>query len=505
MAEVYKFKTKPYKHQVAALKKLMELKGVGALLMEPRTGKTKVAIDFVSMAHQVGKCNRVLVVCPASIMDVWVDEIAMHCPFRYRITIWDKKGRKKVDLPRFGTDVLDFVIVNYDAFSTPGRVTGRRTNNTIKRSRTRGGRFDMLRAFKDWMPEAILLDESHRIKSYTAQKAKILHKLGPVASIRIIMTGTAITKKKRVFDLFSQWKFLNPQSPLLHSPDGTPLNLGDFKERFGVWTTRNGFPQWLREKNPKTLYKLLHLESFAVSRDECFDLPENFPDRLIKVALEESAQVYDDMAEEMIAMIQSGEYTQATIKLVQNLRLSQITSGLAKTDPTPEHPTGRWAVIGAEKLRKLEDLMVDLQENEEKFIVCARFKADIQRIMALGKKMKIPTFVLIGGQKRQERTAMIRRFKEQSGTAMFIMNPAAGSMGIDLRQASTMIWYSMITSFVDYTQTRDRIALSGRANRFIFLLGEGTYDELQYESQGDDEALVKMMMASPEKLRRKFK
>lgn len=505
MTETYKFKTKPYRHQVAALKKLMELHGVGALLMEPRTGKTKVAIDFVSMAHQVGQCNRVLVVCPSAIIDVWVDEIAMHCPHKYTVTIWDKKGRKKVDLPRFGRDCLDFVIINYDAFSTPGRITGKDSEGNVRRSRTRGGRFDMKAAFKAWMPDAILLDESHRIKSMTARKSRIMHGLGPLARIRIIMTGTAVTKKKRIFDLYSQWKFLNPGSPLLHGPDGERLTLKEFKQRFGVWTERNGYPQWLRERNPKTLHKLVHTESFAVSRDECFDLPENFPDQVIHVPLEESASVYDQMAEEMVAKIKSGEITQASIKLVQNLRFAQITSGLAKTDPTPEYPEGRTAIIGSEKLRVLQDLLIDLQENEEKVVICARFRADIQRIDKLCKKLKMTSFVLYGGQKREERTAQIKRFREHQGPAAFIMNPQAGSMGIDLRTASTMIWYSMINSFVDYTQARDRIALSGNANRFIFLLAEGTYDELQYETLGDDNTLVKMMMASPERLLRGFK
>lgn len=510
MAEKYKFKTKPYKHQVAALRKLMELGGVGALLMEPRTGKTKVSIDFVSMAHQVGKCNRALIICPASIIDVWVEEIQTHCPHRYRITIWDKKGRKKVDLPRFGSDVLDFVIMNYDAFSTPGRATGVLTDKEgnkvgVKRSRTRGGRYDIIRLIKAWLPEAILLDESHRIKSASAKKSRALHRLGPVAPIRLILTGTAVTKKKRVFDLYSQWKFLNPDSPLLHGSDGERLTLQDFKKRFGVWTDRNGYPQWLRERNPKTLHKLLHEESFAVAREECFDLPPAYPDVVIKVPLEESASVYDQMAEEMVAMIHSGEITEASIKLVQNLRFTQITSGLAKTTPTPGAPEGKTVVIGAEKLRALQDLLVDLQENEEKVVICARFRADIQRIQQLCTKMKMDNFVLYGGQKREERTAEIRRFREHQGPAAFIMNPQAGSMGIDLRTASTMVWYSMIQSFVDYSQSRDRIALSGKANRFIFLLGEGTYDELQYETLGDDEGLVKMMMASPEKLLRNFK
>lgn len=496
----YKFKTKPYKHQVAALRKLLELKWGGALLMEPRTGKTKVAIDFASILHMAGKCNRVLIVCPSAVMDVWVDEILLHCPVKHTITVWDKKGRKKVDLPRYGRNVLDFVIINYDAFSTPGKITGRRDDGSAKRSRTRGGRYDIYNKFKAWQPQAIFLDESHRIKSPNARKTRMLRKLGPLASYRVIMTGTAVTKKKRVFDLYAQWKFLNPESPLVKGQ-----NLADFKARFGVWTDRNGYPQWIKERNPKTLHRLVHAEAFAVARDECFDLPDAFPDQIIHVPLEESAKVYDDMAEEMIAMIESGEVTEASIRLVQNLRFSQITSGLAKTAPTPTNPEGRWAVIGSEKLRVLEDLLVDWFDQGEKIVICARFRLDIERIRALCKKLKVDAQVLYGGQKREERTQEIRRFREKTGPAAFIMNPSAGSMGIDLRTASTMVWYSMIQSFVDYSQSRDRIALSGKANRYVFLLAEGTYDELQYETLGDDEALVKLIMSSPERLRRGFK
>lgn len=504
----YKFKTKPYRHQVAALRKLIENGWGGALLMEPRTGKTKVCIDYASILHQAGKCSRVLIVCPAAIIDVWVDEIRTHCPFKYRITIWDKKGRKKVDLPRFGQDILDFVIINYDAFSTPAsaardRKTGavkRREDGSIVRQRRKGGRYAVLASIKTWQPQLIVLDESHRIKSSSARKATALVRLGPVAPYRVIATGTAVTKAKRVFDLYMQWKFLNPSSPLV-----ADHNLASFKDRFGRWTTKNGYLQWLGGRNPKTLHKLVHAEAFAVTRDECFDLPASFPDQIIHVELEETAKVYDDMAEEMVAKIKSGEITEASIKLVQNLRFAQITSGIARTAPTPAYPKGRTVRIGSEKLRVLEDLLVDWIDQEEKIVICARFRGDIISIAKLCRKLKVEPQILMGGQDRPSRTKMITDFRNQAGPAIFICNPQAGSEGIDLRTASTMVWYSLTQSFVNYTQMKDRIALSGKANRFILLLARGTYDELQYDNLGDDEALVKMIQRSPECLLRNFK
>jgi SNF2 family DNA or RNA helicase len=440
----------------------MELEWGGALLMEPRTGKTKVSIDFASIRHQQSKVNRVLVVCPSAVIDVWIAEIATHCPFEYTVTVWDKKGRKTIDLPKFGRPTLDFVIINYDAFSTPGKATGRREDGSLVRSRKRGGRYDVMRALQAWAPQLIVLDESHRIKSPSAKKATALVKLGTVADYRLICTGTAVTKAKRTFDLYMQWKFLNPESKLLwnHETNHTHTS-ATFKDMYGRWLTlpKENFSRFVGVRNPKRLHALVHAESFAVSRDECFDLPESYPDQIIHVDLEESADVYDQMAEEMVAKIRSGEYTEATIRLVQNLRLAQITSGIARTEPTPQYPNGRLVRIGSEKLRVLQDLLEDWFEQDEKVVICARFRADIQSIAKLTTKLKAPTYLLYGGQERATRTAAITGFRETRGTAAFIMNPQAGSLGIDLRTASTMVWYSLTQSYVDYTQSRDRIAL----------------------------------------------
>lgn len=500
MTTAYKWKTKPYRHQVAAVKRLLELGFGGALLMDPRTGKTKVCIDYASILYQVDRISRVLVVCPVSVMDVWIDEIQLHCPVKYRITVWDKDGRKYVALPRYGTEYLDFVIVNYDAFSTPGDIIGKWPDGTLKRSKKVGGRYDVVKKLSRWQPDLMILDESHRIKGGRSQKTVMLHRLSKFAEFRVLATGTAVTKKKRVFDLYPQWVFMNPRSELIRDHTMT-----SFKRKYGIWTSRNGYPQYLGERNSKKLHKLVHADSFAVTRDECFDLPKNFPPQIIHVPLEESRQVYIDMAEEMIAKIKTGEITEASIKLVLNLRLCQITSGITKTTPSEQYPKGRLVRIGREKLRILDDLFQDWFEQEEKLVVCARFRADIASIAKLAREYKVVPQIIFGGQKRWERTKSIRTFREKSGPSVMILNPQAGALGIDLRTASTMIWYSLTSSYVDYTQTMDRIALSGKANRFIYLQGKGTYDEQQYADLQGDHEVVKQIMASPEILLRGFK
>lgn len=491
----YRFKTRPYKYQVAAIKKLLSTGFGGALLMAPRTGKTKTLIDYAGCLYAAGKIKRVLIFCPLGVIGVWEDQIAQHCPHNYRIVAWDKDSRKRgVELPKYSAkDTLDFVIINYDALSTPGAVIKTDDYGNKLRSKRRGGRFDIFKALARWQPNLIALDESHRIKSTSAVKSRMLHKLGKVAEYRVIMTGTVVTKKKRIFDIYSQWKFLNPGR--FNMPFAT------FKTTYGQWTTRNGFPQWLRNINEDDLHTQIHQDAFAISREECYDLPPR-RDQIIPVHLDVSAPYYDQMAREMVAKIETGEITVASIALVQTLRLRQITSGIAKTEPTADHPEGRLVRVGHEKLNTLRDILMDLFEAEEKVVIGAQFVGDIAAIARMCQELKVPAYVVRGGVSRRERDESIRSFRNKPGPSCFIAQPQAAAEGIDLSSASIFIWFSMTPSYVSYTQFEDRIALSPVGTVYMYLIAMGTVDELLYETLQGDGDVAKAIMASPERLLR---
>ena len=74
----YKFKTKPYAHQLSALNKSWN-KEVFAYFMEMGTGKSKVLIDNVSMLYDKGKINGLLLIAPKGVYKNWFDsEIPTH-------------------------------------------------------------------------------------------------------------------------------------------------------------------------------------------------------------------------------------------------------------------------------------------------------------------------------------------------------------------------------------------------------------------------------------------
>jgi SNF2 family DNA or RNA helicase len=496
----YRFKTRPYAHQKEALRKLISNGYGGGLLMEPRTGKTKTTIDYMSMLHMKRGVRRFLVVCPTRVMGVWAEEFHVHCPYMAQVIIWDSKARRKMPtLPdTMGPYDMQVVVINYEAFATPGKKlpSGRRSKAS--------GRFKTRKVLLDWAAlgggrrndrnVAMVLDESHKIKSPSGKAATMVVSMQGYFGWRVILTGTPVTKAKKIADLYMQWKFLNP---------ARLRELGiqthqDMQDMTGKWIEKNGYPQFVGTKQfgLAKVREAIFEDSYAVKRADCFDLPprENITEYIRLKG--ESARVYDEMAEEMVARLENGEITEASIALVLALRLAQITGGTTKTTD------GNVVRVGREKLDALKPHLEDALEREEKLVVAARFKPDMDAIASMADKLGLKVWQIRGGIKRQETDEYIREFRKWDDAGVMVVQPQAASLGIDLSTASKMIWMSLTPSYVDYTQCCDRIALSRNSTTFVYLLAEGTVDELLMETLENDHDVAQMIITDPRKLLR---
>ena len=120
----YKFKTKPFAHQLKALEMSWD-KEVYAYFMEMGTGKSKVLIDNVSMLYDKGDINGLLLIAPKGVYKNWYDsEIPTHMAdhIEKKAVLWTashtKPKLKELNtLFETGTD-LHILIMNVEAFST---------------------------------------------------------------------------------------------------------------------------------------------------------------------------------------------------------------------------------------------------------------------------------------------------------------------------------------------------------------------------------------------------
>ena len=191
----YRFKTKPYKHQLTALEKSWN-RETYAYFMEMGTGKTKVLIDNLAMLYDKGKVNGALIVAPKGVVGTWYNnEIPAHLPDHienvpvlWQANITKEQSRKLGNLFKIGEE-LHILIMNVEAFST-----------------TKG--VDFARKFLSSHNTLMAIDESTTIKNPKAKRTKSILKLSEMAKYRRIMTGSPVTKNP--LDLYSQCEFLSP-------------------------------------------------------------------------------------------------------------------------------------------------------------------------------------------------------------------------------------------------------------------------------------------------------
>lgn len=498
----YKWQTKPYHHQIRGVKFAIRQFNAGrgvAFLMEPRTGKTKTTIDTLCILHKLHGLRKVVIIAPNRVLDVWVDEFHKHAPLNVQTVVWDAEARK-YPLPTStrGYD-MTAVIVNYEAFGTPGK-----TLPSGRRSRA-SGRFKHRQLLQKWIAgdeAACVVDEGHKIKAPQGKQSTMIVSMRKLFRWRFLLTGTPVTKAKRAHDIYMQWQWVNPDR--FESWGST---VEDFKNHTGRWISANGYPQWVgpRVKGMDDLRTGIHRDSIVVRRDDCLDLPPRNPDRIIRVPLGPSLPHYNEMAEEMVTRLESGAIAEASIPLVVTLRLQQITSGfvgiaerrIVRGKPKLVSVPHR---IGFEKLDALEALLIEeVLEREDKIVIAARFKADLDVIQDLCHHLKLRYWSIRGGQSRDDTTQAIQQFRKHDDAGAMIIQPAAASLGIDLSTASHMVWYSLTPSWTDFTQASDRIALSPRATTHTFLIA-GPVDEILYEALQQDSDVSRYILTHPRRL-----
>jgi hypothetical protein len=121
----YKFKHKPYKHQLDALEKAWE-KPYYAFFMDMGTGKSKVLIDNIAMLYDKGEIDSALIIAPKGVYRNWErKEIPTHLPdhIRSNIVVWspEKTKKKETEIKTLFNplcDDLQIFLMNVEALSS---------------------------------------------------------------------------------------------------------------------------------------------------------------------------------------------------------------------------------------------------------------------------------------------------------------------------------------------------------------------------------------------------
>jgi SNF2 family DNA or RNA helicase len=449
----YKFKTKPYAHQLTALEKSWN-KETYAYFMEMGTGKTKVLIDNIAMLYDKGKIDGALIIAPKGVVKTWYEqELPTHLPNHIEnvTVLWQSnitKGQQEKLESLFEIETaLHILVMNVEALSTE-----------------KGVKFAS--KFINSHKAMMAIDESTTIKTPTARRTKNIIGIGKHAKYRRIMTGSPITKNP--LDLYTQCEFLDPY--LLDF-----ASYYAFRNRYAEMKTMH-----LRGRSIQVVHAFQNLGelsdkvkgfSYRVLKEDCLDLP---PKVFIKrhVALTpDQKKVYKQMKDNALAML-NGKVTTTMTVLTQLMRLHQITCGHFTADD------GSTQAVESNRLNELMDILEDI---DGKVIIWANYQMSVSEIIkALVKRYGEESYVHYYGLTAQEdRQDFIRKFQNDPKCRFLVGTPQTGGYGITLTQANTVIYYSNGYDLEKRLQSEDRAHRIGQKKTvtYIDLIAEDTVDE----------------------------
>jgi len=449
----YKFKTKPYKHQLTALEKSWN-KETYAYFMEMGTGKTKVLIDNLAMLYDKGKIDGALIVAPKGVVKTWYEqELPTHLPNHIEnvSVLWQpnitKQQQEKLESLFEIETALHILIMNVEAFSTE-----------------KGVKFAS--KFLNSHKVLMAIDESTTIKTPTAKRTKNIIGLGKIAKYKRIMTGSPVTKNP--LDLYTQCEFLDP-----YLLDFTSYYA--FRNRYAEMKTmhlRGRSIQVVDEfKNLAELSNTLQGFSYRVLKEDCLDLPpKSWTKRHITLTADQR-KVYEQMKKAAIAVL-NGKVTSTMTVLTQLMRLHQITCG---------HFTADDGSVQLIKNNRITELMDILEETEGKAIIWANYQRDVNEIIKAIVKEHGPGSVVdyYGLTPQEERQENIKKFQNGSKCRFLIGTPQTGGYGITLTKANTVVYYSNGYDLEKRLQSEDRAHRIGQKKNvtYIDIICEDTVDE----------------------------
>jgi hypothetical protein len=420
---------------------------------------------------------RALIVCPNSVRLNWQLEFAKFSTEPGHVTVIRGSKIQRVEqlLSAFKLAPEDAkytaVIVSYDTYAVSW-------NN-----------------FRVIPWDIAVLDESHSIKSATTRRWKYIQRLRDLAEKRVILTGTPVPNT--VADLWTQLEFIQPGGSGFRK-------LENFRRFFGKYVVDgNGYEKLVGCQNLPFLQDRLARSTFVVSKAEALpDLPEKLYDvvevEMTALQAERYRTLRDRLALEIENDMQREKNRQLVVTnvLTKLLRLAQITSGFYTWDSdyteTGEIITeGRVERVKEDpKVEALVELLKGKSPND-KTIVWACWHSDIAAIMDALGQAGIRAVCYHGRMSYNAREESVRKYNEEPSVKVFVGNPAAGGMGLNLlgyppgngkeytTNTTHVIYFSQNWSAVARSQSEDRPHRRGtRVNvRVTDLCVPGTIDE----------------------------
>lgn len=408
----------PYKHQAIAMRFFYE-SPIGNLYGDCGVGKTAIMLWLTERLVREGKVNKVLVVCPKTIMrGAWEEDCKKFTP-GLRMCVLDKSGAvnqkiiqrdlsahpkyaKKYDKP------FDVYVVNYEALKPLEAILGLLG-------------FDM-----------IIFDESSKLKNHKSSITKTAIKTAQQFKRRYVLCGTPAPNHETEY--FGQMRVLDD--------DIFGTSFYKFREYYFEPIGFLGFQYELDPMLEDEFITKLYTYGLRFKQEDCVDLPPTQDIILPSFMDSKLSSTYKTLEKEKILELSNREIPVSN-PLAEMTKLRQLASSHMIDDEGVEYS------FTSHKLNTLKEF---LENNpEEQVIIWACFKKDIESI---GEMLGDKALLLYG--KTSKKVAEYSKAFKNGDVQYIVCNAQSVGHGHTWTNSCINVLFSFTYSNELYTQLKKR-------------------------------------------------
>jgi len=408
-------KYEPFEHQKSTAA-FLTLNKRAFCFNEQGTGKTASAIWASDYLLNQGYINRVLVICPLSIMEAaWRADLFTFAMHR-TVDVAHGAAAKRKKIIAQGAE---YVVINYDGVE-------------IVADEIANGGFDL-----------IIVDEATHYKNAQTKRWKTLSKLIAHNTWVWMMTGTPAAQSP--LDAYGIAKIINPTA--------VPKFFSSFRDQVMVKITQF---KWVpKDSAVDIVYKALQ-PAIRFTKDECLDLPDMvYVKREVELTRQQK-QYYQQLRDKMVIQAAGEQITTPNAAVNMN-KLLQISCGAVYTD------NGETLEFDIKHRYKVLREVID--ESSKKILVFVPFKHVIDILVSKLEGEGITTEVIRGDVSAAKRTDIFKRFQTMDDPKVLVIQPQAAAHGVTLTAANTVVWWGPTSSLETYLQANARVHRSGQDHK----------------------------------------
>ncbi len=425
--------------------------------------------SYLGWDRGLGKTLGAVALCD----ELAADRVIVVAPNSSKGTVWAPEFLKWDSRDRFKDRVYDL-----------GGTKAKR-DRTLAQWNMDGGvllaHYEVLRLV-DWSAlepaDIVIVDEAHRLAngSASAKSPKFFKALKKIKTrYKLALSGSLIANSPEDFFGANHWLF----------PTTYKSKYRDWNDKY-MHYVEGAFGKILIGVKPDRVDDMQReLSQFIVVRSKKDELP-GLPDRIeqtLRVELSSGQRrVYDDLAENFIASLPTGERITVGSHLAQLTKLRQVASGLDLLG------TG---LVDSSKLDLAEQLITD--NLPHKTVVFAWHRATVRAVEERLQARGVGVVAIDGDTKMAARTDLVKKFQEDPECKVIVATIKTLGESVTLHAAADVIFVESSWTPTDMEQAADRVYRIGQTRHVTItnIIAAETVDESKVLPRVMDKAAMK--------------